>query len=116
MKELQKLAKASPLKGNHRSVKNNASPVLKQIRKDINNIRGKIGASFSSALSKAISVGYLDDIKETVVDNQRVLAVSAMYRKKVAGSLLGSSKSLRRAEEDEKLIIEILSISYVYLI
>ncbi|MCL7753116.1 DNA mismatch repair protein MutS [Polaribacter sp. Z022] len=74
-------------------VKNNASPVLKQIRKDINNVRGKIGASFSSALSKAISSGYLDDIKETVVDNQRVLAVSAMHRKKVAGSLLGSSKS-----------------------
>ena len=74
-------------------VKNNASPTLKQIRRDINNVRGKIGASFSSALSKAISAGYLDDIKETVVDNQRVLAVSAMYRKKVAGSLLGSSKS-----------------------
>ncbi len=74
-------------------VKNNASPALKQIRKDINNIRGKIGASFSSALSRAISAGYLDDIKETVVDNQRVLAVSAMYRKKVPGSLLGSSKS-----------------------
>ncbi|KGL63159.1 endonuclease MutS2 [Polaribacter sp. Hel1_85] len=74
-------------------VKNNASINLKQIRKDINNVRGKIGASFSSALSKAISAGYLDDIKETVVDNQRVLAVSAMHRKKVAGSLLGASKS-----------------------
>ena len=74
-------------------VKNNASPVLKQIRKDINHVRGKIGASFSSALSKAIGAGYLDDIKETVIDNQRVLAVSAMHRKKVAGSLLGSSKS-----------------------
>ena len=74
-------------------VKNNASPALKQIRRDINNIRGKIGASFSSALSKAISAGYLDDIKETVVDNQRVLAVAAMHRRKVAGSLLGSSKS-----------------------
>jgi DNA mismatch repair protein MutS2 len=74
-------------------VKNNASPALKQIRKDINHVRGKIGASFSSALSKAIAAGYLDDIKETVVDNQRVLAVSAMHRKKVAGSLLGSSKS-----------------------
>ena len=74
-------------------VKNNASPVLKQLRKDINNVRGKIGASFSSALSKAIASGFLDDIKETVVDNQRVLAVSAMYRRKVAGSLLGSSKS-----------------------
>ncbi len=74
-------------------VKNNASSTLKQLRKDINNVRGKIGASFSSALSKAIAAGYLDDIKETVVDNQRVLAVSAMYRRKVAGSLLGSSKS-----------------------
>ena len=74
-------------------VKNNASPVLKQIRKDINHVRGKIGASFSSALSKSISAGYLDDIKETVIDNQRVLAVLAMHRKKVAGSLLGSSKS-----------------------
>ena len=74
-------------------VKNNASSTLKQIRRDINNVRGKIGASFSSALSKSIASGYLDDIKETVVDNQRVLAVAAMHRKKVAGSLLGSSKS-----------------------
>lgn len=74
-------------------VKNNASSALKQIRRDINNVRGKIGASFSSALSKAIAAGYLDDIKETIVDNQRVLAVKAMYRRKVAGSLLGSSKS-----------------------
>lgn len=74
-------------------VKNNASSALKQIRRDINNVRGKIGASFSSALSKAVAAGYLDDIKETIVDNQRVLAVSAMYRRKVSGSLLGSSKS-----------------------
>lgn len=74
-------------------VKNNASTALKQIRNDINNVRGKIGASFTSALSKAIGAGYLDDIKETVVDNQRVLAVTAMHRRKVAGSLLGSSKS-----------------------
>ena len=74
-------------------VKNNASSVLKQIRRDINNVRGKIGASFSSALSKAVAAGYLDDIKETIVDNQRVLAVSAMHRRKVSGSLLGSSKS-----------------------
>jgi DNA mismatch repair protein MutS2 len=74
-------------------VKNNASSTLKQIRKDINYVRGKIGQSFTSALSKAIANGYLDDIKETIVDNQRVLAVLAMHRRKVAGSLLGSSKS-----------------------
>lgn len=74
-------------------VKNNASPVLKQLRKDINHIRGKIGGSFSSALSKAIAAGYLDDIKETIIDDQRVLAVLAMHRRKIAGSFLGSSKS-----------------------
>ena len=74
-------------------VKNNASTTLKQIRKDINHVRGKIGASFTSALSKSIGAGFLDDIKETVVDNQRVLAVKAMYRRKVSGSLLGSSKT-----------------------
>ena len=74
-------------------VKNNASTHLKQIRKDISAIRGKIGTSFSSALSKAAGAGYLDDIKETVIDNQRVLAVTAMHRRKVEGSLLGASKT-----------------------
>ncbi|WP_299157418.1 DNA mismatch repair protein MutS [uncultured Tenacibaculum sp.] len=74
-------------------VANNASPVLKQIRKDINNVRGKISESFSHALSRNIASGYLDDIKETVIDNQRVLAVTAMHRRKIKGSLLGSSKS-----------------------
>ncbi|MBA6156577.1 DNA mismatch repair protein MutS [Tenacibaculum sp. S7007] len=74
-------------------VANNASPALKQIRKDINNVRGKISESFSHALSRNIASGYLDDIKETVIDNQRVLAVTAMHRRKVKGSLLGSSKS-----------------------
>ena len=54
-------------------VKNDASSVLTQIRKDVHHVRGKIGASFSSALSKAIVAGYLDDIKETVVDDQRVV-------------------------------------------
>ncbi|CAM1349282.1 endonuclease MutS2 [Tenacibaculum crassostreae] len=74
-------------------VADNASAALKQIRKDIGAVRGKISESFSRALSKNIASGYLDDIKETVIDNQRVLAVLAMHRRKVKGSLLGSSKS-----------------------
>ncbi|PKH51465.1 DNA mismatch repair protein MutS [Tenacibaculum sp. Bg11-29] len=74
-------------------VADNASPILKQIRKDINGIRGKISESFTHALTRNISNGYLDDIKETVIDNQRVLAVTAMHRRKIKGSLLGSSKS-----------------------
>ena len=70
-----------------------ASPALRKIRRDKSVIQGRIGQSFASALERAKANGYLDDIRETIVDNQRVLAVLAMYRKKIKGSLLGSSKS-----------------------
>lgn len=74
-------------------VKDNASPDLLNIRRSIQQLRGKINQSFGLALSQYNSAGYLDDIKETVVDNRRVLAVLAMYRKKVKGPILGSSKT-----------------------
>jgi len=74
-------------------VNENASFLLKQIRSDINSIRSKIGGSFTKALSQYSSAGYLDEIRESVVDNQRVLAVTAMHRRKVKGSLVGSSKT-----------------------
>jgi len=70
-----------------------ASEILFGIRKEINKIRGKIGSSFTKSLAHYSSLGYLNDIKESVVDNQRVLAVQAMYRKKVRGSILGNSKT-----------------------
>ena len=74
-------------------VNENASALLKQIRQEINSVRSKIGGSFTKALSMYSSAGYLDEIRESVIDNQRVLAVSAMYRRKVRGSLVGSSKT-----------------------
>jgi len=74
-------------------IKDDASPDLVNIRRSINVVRGKINQSFGMALSHFNSLGYLDDIKETVVDNRRVLAVQAMYRKKVKGSILGNSKT-----------------------
>lgn len=74
-------------------VKDSASPILKELRSSINAVRAQIGASFTKALNYYNAQGYLDDIKESVVDNQRVLAVQAMYRRKVRGSLLGNSKT-----------------------
>ena len=74
-------------------VANTASPQLKEIRKDIAKIRGKIGESFTRDLSKYTTAGYLDDIRESVLDNHRVLAVLAMHRRKVKGNFLGTSKS-----------------------
>ncbi len=74
-------------------VKDNASAQLHLIRQEINTVRAKINQSFASALSQYNSLGYLDDIKESVVENRRVLAVLAMYRRKVKGTVLGSSKT-----------------------
>ena len=44
------------------------------------------------ALGHYTSADYLDDIRETVVDGLRVLAVKAMYRRKVKGAIMGSSR------------------------
>tara|TARA_B100000809_G_scaffold266760_1_gene331266 strand:+ start:9141 stop:11414 length:2274 start_codon:yes stop_codon:yes gene_type:complete len=74
-------------------VQDKASSFLREIRKDIHIVRAKIGSSFSKEMSRYDSAGYLDDIRESVFDNQRVLAVQAMHRKKIKGNLLGSSKT-----------------------
>ncbi len=74
-------------------IKDSASPDLVNIRRSMQVVRGKINQSFGTALSQYNSSGYLDDIRESVVENRRVLAVLAMYRKKVKGSVLGSSKT-----------------------
>jgi len=74
-------------------IKDNASPDLINIRRDMSVVRGKVNQSFGQAMSQYNSLGYLDDIKESFVENRRVLAVLAMYRRKVKGSILGSSKT-----------------------
>jgi DNA mismatch repair protein MutS2 len=74
-------------------IKNNASPDLINIRRDMSEVRGKVNQSFGQAMSQYNSLGYLDEIKESFVENRRVLAVLAMYRRKVKGSILGSSKT-----------------------
>lgn len=74
-------------------IKDNASVDLSNIRRAIHLVRGKINQSFSQALASYSSAGYLDDIKESIIDNRRVLAVVAMHRKKVNGSVLGQSKT-----------------------
>ena len=74
-------------------IKDNASPVLLHTRREMNSVRGKVNQSFGVSLTQYNSLGYLDDIKESFVQNRRVLAVLSMYRRKVKGSILGSSKT-----------------------
>lgn len=74
-------------------IKDNATPELAVIRRAISGMKGKINASFNTAMAQAAAGDYLDEIKESVIDNRRVLAVKAMYRKRVKGAALGTSKT-----------------------
>ena len=74
-------------------IRDNASESLHTIRKQIQAIKGKIAQSFNKALSHYQNLDYLDDIRESVIENKRVLAVKAMYRRKVKGGIMGSSKT-----------------------
>jgi len=74
-------------------VKNSASHALNSIRKAILNVQSQLNGSFGRDLSRYNAQGYLDEIRETVVDNRRVLAVKAMHRRKVKGAVMGSSKT-----------------------
>ena len=74
-------------------IRDNASESLYTLRKQIQAIKGKIAQSFNKALSHCQNLDYLDDIRESVIENKRVLAVKAMYRRKVKGGIMGSSKT-----------------------
>lgn len=74
-------------------VKDGGSENLRSIRQQMQGLKGKIGQSFGAALNQYHSSEFLDEIRESVVDNRRVLAVKAMYRKKVKGAVMGTSKT-----------------------
>ena len=56
-------------------VKDDASPALFDIRKRLQQVKTQVSTSFSRALSRYAQADYLDEIKESVMENRRVLAV-----------------------------------------
>ena len=74
-------------------IRDNASETLFSLRKQIQALKGKIAQSFNKALTRYQNLDYLDDIRESVFENKRVLAVKAMHRRKVKGGIMGSSKT-----------------------
>lgn len=70
-----------------------ASLHLAEIRKEKAEVITQISQSFNRALKKAKEQNHLDQIQESVIDGVRVLAVQSMYRRRMKGSLLGTSKT-----------------------
>lgn len=100
-------------------VKNEASSDLKQIRNEMQLAQKAMQDNFNKALQSFLAMDILDDIKESVIDDQRVLAVKSAYKKRLSGRVLGESKmgsitfiqpesvvkhyfKLRESKEDEK--------------
>lgn len=74
-------------------VKSEASPDLKILRTEIQHARKAIQENFNRTLASLSSTDFLDDIRESIIDDQRVLAVRSAYKKRVAGRVLGVSKT-----------------------
>lgn len=104
-------------------VKSEASPVLKGLRTEIQHSKKAIQENFNRVLFNYAQSDFLDDIRESIIEDQRVLAVKSAYKKRVPGRVLGLSKTgsitfiqpdnvvkhhfkLRESEEEEKKEID----------
>ncbi len=74
-------------------VKSEASPTLKLVRTEIQLARKAIDENFNKAMNHYSQNDLLDDIRETIIDDQRVLAVKSSFKKRVSGRVLGISKT-----------------------
>ncbi|MFA7687016.1 MAG: DNA mismatch repair protein MutS [Moheibacter sp.] len=75
----------------HGEIKDDASPELLIFRKKMKQLSGKITELFNKSIVTHLNI--LDDIKESVIDDKRVLAVNSAMRKRVKGKFLGTSKT-----------------------
>jgi len=74
-------------------VKSEASATLKELRTGISHARKAIQENFNRVLSSLTSTDFLDDIRESIIEDQRVLAVKSGYKKRIPGRILGVSKT-----------------------
>ena len=75
------------------AIKDDASPELYMIRQKIHQVRNQINKNFEKELRKLLKEGVLGDTKETFVNDRRVLTVQSTYKRKISGSVVGSSKT-----------------------
>lgn len=100
-------------------VKSDASTILKTLRTEIQHAKKAIQENFNRALTTYGQSDLLDEIRETIIEDQRVLAVKSGFKKRVPGRVLGISKTgsityiqpesvlkhyfkLKESEEEEK--------------
>jgi len=74
-------------------VKDSASSDLLRIRQRMSRCKHQINQNFEKALRSAKQSGYIDDLKENIIGNRRVLTIVSNHKRQVEGNVLGSSKT-----------------------
>ena len=78
----------------HGRIKDNASPELQRIRKQIVQTQGTVSNSLHSILRQAQKDGYVSaDVNPTLRDGRLVIPISPMYKRKIAGIVHDESAS-----------------------
>jgi len=74
-------------------VKDDASPFLYEIRKQIKVVKNQINKNFERELRKHSKENVLGDTREAFVNDRRVLTVLSTHKRKISGTVVGSSKT-----------------------
>ncbi|MBI1838392.1 MAG: DNA mismatch repair protein MutS [Flavobacteriia bacterium] len=75
------------------AIKDDASPILFQIRQEIKTVRNQINKNFDKELRRLTKDNLLGDTREAFVNERRVLTVMSTHKRKVSGTVVGSSKT-----------------------
>lgn len=75
------------------NVKDDASKLLAEIRQKIKVIRNQINKNFDKEIRKLTKENVLGDTREAFVNDRRVLTIVSTYKRKVSGTVVGSSKT-----------------------
>lgn len=74
-------------------IRDDASPELFAIRQAIAKVRTQINKNFDKEMRKYLREGLLGETKEAFVNERRVLTVVSSFKRKISGSVVGSSKT-----------------------
>lgn len=77
----------------HGKVRDDASPALAEIRASMKSIKVQINKNFDKEMRRLLKDNMLGDTQETFISDRRVLTVLANYKRKVPGTVHGSSKT-----------------------
>lgn len=74
-------------------IRDDASDELRRIRSSISEVRRAISKNFSKVLKECAGKGFLGDTGEAYLNDRKVLAIYSTHKRKVAGIVVGSSKT-----------------------